>query len=112
MQFYAGALEEFQAVGEAILPSVNYALDAGLYDEFGAFDAGRVGDVERSAAGVVARAGNLRYGIGFGVQHIGFGKPVLVLANVLEAGGRAVVAVADNHLVLHDERTHLAARAI
>lgn len=43
---YACTSEEVYAVGESVFTRVDYAFDASLDYEFGAFDAGGVGDVE------------------------------------------------------------------
>ena len=46
------------------------------------------------------------------MQDIGFGLTRFVLADILEAGRRAVVAVRDDHLVFDDQRPDLAAHAV
>ena len=40
------------------------------------------------------------------------GHSVVVLADVLETAGRAIVAVADNHAVLNHKGTHLSPLAV
>ena len=104
--------QEVYAVCEAVVTGVNDAADACLDDELGTFDAGRVGDVERGTFRVVARTGNLGDGVGFGMKHVWLRHAVVVFADIFEAGRRAVVAVADNHLILHDECAHLPSGAI
>ena len=108
----AGLLQEVNAVRQPVVPCVDHAGDAGLDNQLGAFNARRVGDVERGAVRVVAGAGNFRDGIGFGVQHVRQCQPILALANVGEAGGRSVVSVADNHVAFDYQGSHLAARAV
>ena len=108
----AGAAEELDAVVEAVLLVVDDALDAGLDDELGALDAGRGGDVERGTVAVVAAAGELGDGVGLGVENVGLGDVVVVLADVLEAAGGTVVAVADDHLLFDDEGADLTTPAV
>ena len=108
----AGTAQEVGTVRQAVLPAVDNALDACLYDEFGTLYAGRVGDVEGGTVRIVARACNLGDGIGFGMKHIGVGDVVVVLAHVGETAWRTVVAVGYYHLVLHYECAHLPALAV
>ena len=69
-------------------------------------------DVERRAVAVVGAFGDLRDGVRFGMEYVGFGLAVLVLADILEARGRAVVTVGNDHLVLDDQRPDLAPYAV
>ena len=105
--FDACATEEIDAIGKTVFTGVDDALDATLDDEFGTLDAGAVGDVESGAIARIVALGNLGDGIGFGMENVGLGTIVFSLAIVLEACGRAIVAVADNHLFLDDETTYL-----
>lgn len=109
--FDVGSAKEVETVMEAIVAAENDAADAGLDDEFGAFDAGFVGDVECGTVGVVAAAGNLGDGVGFGVKNVGLGD-VVFFADIFETGGGAVVAVGDDHLVFDDECSNLTALAV
>ena len=108
-KFDIGAAEQFETVFETVFLGIDYALDACLDDELGTFDAGGGGDVEGGAFAAVARPGYLGDGVGFGVEHVGDGQVVVVLAYVLEAGGGAVVAVGDDHLVFYDQCSYLTA---
>ena len=110
--FDSGSFQEFDAVAEAVFLAIDHALDACLDNEFRALDAGRGRDVDGGSVAVVVRAGELRDGVGLGVEHVGFCQSVFVFADVLESAGRAVVAVADNHFVLHDECAHLPPLAV
>ena len=110
--FDACATEEIDAVGETILTGVDDALDAALDDELGTLDAGAVGDVESGAIARIMALGDLGDGIGFGMENVGLGTIVVGLAIVFEACGRAVVAVADDHLFLDDETTYLTTLAV
>ena len=110
--FNVGSFQQVYAFGEAIFVGINHALDASLNDELGTFYAWRVGDVERGAIAVVAASGQLGYGVGFGVKDIRLCDVVLVFTHVLKAARRAVLAIADNHLVLDHQCAHLTAFAV
>ena len=51
-------------------------------------------------------------GVSFGMQYIGFSVVFVILTHILKSYGRTIVSVGDNHLVLDDECSHLAALAI
>jgi hypothetical protein len=110
--FNAGAAKEVDAVGETVLTGVDDTLDATLDNEFGTLDAGTVGDVESGTIARIMTLGDLSDGVGFGMEYVGLGAIVFGLAIVLEACGRAVIAVADDHLFLDNETTYLTALAI
>ncbi len=110
--FDADAAQQVEPLFRTVLVAVDHAPDAGLDDEFRALDAGGRRNVERRTVAVVGRLGDLRNGVRLGMEHVGFRAPRLVLADVLEARGRAVVAVRNDHLVLDDQRSHLAAHAV
>ena len=111
LYFNTSSPQKVDAIGEAVVTGIDHTTYAGLYDELGALDAGRIGDVERGALGVVARTSNLGDGVGFGVEDVRLGDAVL-FADIFEAGRCAVVAVADDHFVPHDECPYLTAEAI
>ena len=46
------------------------------------------------------------------MQHVRLRHVVLILADILESAGRAVIAVADNHAVLHHQRANLTTLAV
>ena len=46
------------------------------------------------------------------MQDVRLGDIVLILAYILKSTGRAIVSIADDHLVLDDQCPHLAALAI
>src|SRR5690554_4435145 len=110
--FNTGSAEQLNAVLYPIGLTKNHTNDAGLNNQFGTFDARRRSNVEGSPIAAVVAAGNLGYGIGFGMQDIGLGHIVCVFALVFEAGGRSVVPVADDHLAFYQQGTHLAAFTI
>ena len=110
--FNASTTKEVDAVGETVLTCIDDTLDATLDDEFGTLDAGTVGDVECGAIARIVALGDLSDGVGFGMENVGLGAIVFGLTIVLEACGRAVKAVADDHLFLYDETTYLTALAI
>ena len=111
LNFDASSAKEVNAIGQAILTTIYNAFDASLYDELGTFYAWRVCNIECAAIAVVAASGNLGDGIGFGMKHVGFCYAIF-FADVLKAAWRAIVSVADNHLVLHDEGTYLTTLAV
>ena len=100
--FNAGAAKEVDAIGETVLTGIDDALDAALDNELGTLDAGTVGDVECGAIARIVALGDLSDGIGFGMEDVGLGTIVFGLAIILEACGRAVVTIADDHLFLYD----------
>ena len=104
--------QQVEPLLRTVFVAVDHAPDAGLNDEFRTLDAGCGGDVECRAVAVVGAFGHLRDGVGFGVEHVGFGLAGFVLADVFEPGGSAVVTVRDDHLVLDDQRSHLAADSV
>lgn len=106
------SLEEVDTIGEPILLAVDDTLDTGLDNELGALYTRRCSDVERGAVGVVAAPGEFRYGIGLGMEDIGLGDVILILADILKTARSTIVAVGDNHLVLDDEGTHLPPNAV
>ena len=108
----ASPLQQINAIGEAILARIDDALDTSLNDEFAAFNARTIGDIERGAIGIVVATGNLGDGIGFGMEDVGLGDTIFVLTDIFKSRGRAVVSIADNHLILDDEGTYLAPLAI
>ena len=110
--FDASTAEEIDAIGETVLTGVDDALDTTLDDELGTLDARAVGDVEGSTIARIVALGDLGDGIGFGMEDVGLGAIVFGLAIVLEACGRAVVAIADDHLFLDDETTYLTTLAV
>src|SRR5690554_21404 len=110
--FNTGSAEQLNAVLYPVGLTKNHTNDAGLNDQLGTFDARRRGNVEGSPIAAVVAAGNLGYGIGFGVQDIGLGHIVCVFAHVFEAGGRSVVPVADDHLAFYQQGPNLAALTI
>ena len=83
-----------------------------LDDELGALDAGGISDVDRRTRAVIGAAGELRDGIGLGMEHILLRLTALVFADVLKAHGGAVVAIGDDTLVLDDEGAYLTALAV
>ena len=107
----ACSAKQVNTISKTVFATIYDAFDACLYDEFCTFYAWRVCDIKRAAIAVVAASGNLGYGVGFGMKHIGLSYAVF-FANVLKATWRAIVAVADNHLVLDDEGTYLATLAV
>jgi len=110
--FDTGTTKEINAIGETVLASVNDTTDASLDDQLGALDARTIGDVESGTVARVVTLGDLGDSVGFGVEHIGLGTIVLGLAVILEACGRTIVAIADDHLVLDEQTAHLATLAI
>ena len=104
--------QQVESLFGAVIVAVNHPSDTGLNNQFRTFDTRGGGDVERRAVAVVGRLGNLRDGVGLGVEHIGFGVALVVLADVFETRRRAVVAVRDDHLVFDDQRPDLAAHAV
>ncbi len=109
---YAGTLEQFHAVCDTVHADKHHAFYARLYYELGTFDTRRVRDIQRRAVTVVVRACQFRYGVGLGVQDIGLRDVVLVLADILETGWRAVVSVGDYALVFHYKASYLPSLAI
>ena len=112
VELYACAAKELQTVVQPVCLGIYDAFDACLYDEFGAFDAGGGGDVERGAIAGVVGTCQLGDGIGFGMQDVGLGHVAVVFANVFEARGGAIVAIGDDGLVFHDKCTDLTALAV
>ena len=110
--FDASATQEVDAIGQTIFLAIDDATDASLDDEFGTLDAGRGGDIDSSAIAIVIATGQLRDGISLGMEHVGLGDVVVVLAHVLEAAGRTVITIADDHLVLDHQGTDLTALAV
>ena len=83
-----------------------------LDDELGALDTGGIGDVDGSTYAALSAAGELGDGVGLGMEHIVLRQSVLILTDVLESHGRAVVAVRDDALILDDQGADLAALAV
>ena len=110
--FDSGTFEQVDAVGEPVFVPIHHAFDAGLDDQFGAFQTGRGRNIQGAAFAAVARFGHLGDGVGLGMEDIGLGDAVLVFADVLEAGRRTIVSVRDNHPVFDDEGAYLAAFAV
>lgn len=110
--FDAHAPEQVETLFEAVGVAVDHAFYARLNNELAALDAGRGCYVQRRAVAVVGALGDLGYRIGFGVEHVWLGFAHVVLAHVLEAGGRAVVAVGYYHLVLDQQCAYLAPHAV
>ncbi len=108
----AGAAEQVDAVGQAVLLAVDHPFDACLDDKLGALDARRGGDIERRAVAVVRAARELGDGVCLCMQHVRLGHVVVVLADVLESAGRTIVAIADYHLIFHHQGAHLPPLAI
>lgn len=110
--FDADPAQQVESLFGAVIVAVNHPSDTGLNNQFRTFDTRGGGDVERRAVAVVGAFGDLRDGVRFGMEYVGFGLAVLVLADILEARGRAVVTVGNDHLVLDDQRPDLAAYAV
>lgn len=111
-EFDTGPLEQVEAVGDAIKLVEDHSADAGLDDELGALQAGGGGDVEGGTFGGIVGTRHLCDRVGLGMEHIGLGEAVGILAHIFKAGRGAVVAVGDNHGVLHQQGTHFAPLAI
>ena len=109
---YPCAAQEFDAVRQPVLPQIDYSSYPGLYDKLRTLYAWRIGDIERSPLAVVVRACKFRDGVGLGMQHRGEGDVSVVLTDILEAGGCAVIAVRDDAFVLHHKTAHLATAAV
>ena len=84
----------------------------GWDDEFGTFYTGRSRDVHCGTVAAVVGACYFGNGIGFGMEHIGFGEIVFIFTYILKTGWRAVISVRDNHFILYDECTHLTTLAV
>ena len=108
----AGAAQQVHTVVHAVILAENNSADTGLDDEFAALHAGRSGDIEGRPVAAVVAAGHLGDGIGLGMQHVGLGVIGILLTHVLKPGGCTVIAVADDHLVLDQQRAHLSTAAI
>ena len=110
--FHTGAGKQVYAVGYAVELIEHHPLYTGLNDEFGAVHAWRGGDIERSAVARIIASGHLGDGVGLGVEHVAFGKPAFVLADVFKSRRSAVESVGDYGAVFDQKRAHLAAHAI
>ena len=97
---------------EAVRVAVYHTLDTRLYDELGALDTRRCGNIERRAIAVIGALGNLSYSIGLGVEYIWLGLTHIVLADILKACRSTVIAIRDNHIILDYKRTDLTAHAV
>ena len=104
--------QQFASLLRPVFLGVNHPPDAGLDDEFRTFDARRRGNVYRRPLAAVRRSCDLRNRIRLGMEDVGLGQSVGVLADILKACRRPVVTVRDNHLVLDDERADLPPLAI
>ena len=108
----ARAAQQVHAVMHPVVFTENDACDAGLDDEFAALHAGRCRDIERCTLAAVVAPGHFGDGVGLGMQHVGLGVVGILLTHVLKPRRRAVVTVADDHLVLDQQRAHLTAAAL
>ena len=109
----AYSFQQVESILGAIVIEIYHSLDTRLDDELRALDAGGCGDVERSSVAVVRTLCNLCDGVCLGVQNIRLCLACyLILADILKARWRAVVAIRDNHLILDYERTHLTTHAV
>ena len=104
--------QKVDALAEPVFPGIDDTFDAGLYYQFGAFYAWSVGDVERRSVAVVGASGEFRYGVCLGMEHVGSGQAVFILADVLETRRGSVVTVGDDHRVLDNDRSDLSSAAI
>ena len=100
LYFNTGFLQQINAVRQSVASGVDYAHDAGLNDELGAFYARRIGNVERGTVRVVSGAGNFCDGIGFGVQYVGQCQSVFPFAHIGKAGGGAFGARLSHVMVM------------
>lgn len=122
--FDAGDLEHlFDRVEKSVVTAVDDLLEPGVDDQFGAREARRDGDVDRSARDGTAVERRLTDGVllGVGAQtfiEVGsaFGRPVAArtaaVEAVFDASGSTVVTGRENMVVLHDHRPDIAAAAI
>ena len=105
-------LQQVDTVGETILLTIHHTADPSLYNQLGTLDTRRGRDVNRRAVAVVVATCQLRDGIGLCMEYIGLGDIIVVLAHILKTTRRTVIAVADDHLVLHHQGTDLTALAV
>ena len=83
-----------------------------LDNELSALNAWGIGHVDSCPRAIVGTAGELCDSVGFGVQDIALGQPILVFADVLKAYGCAIISIGDDALVFDDEGTYLPTLAI
>ena len=109
----ARTAQQVHAIVHTVVFAEHDTADARLDDEFAALNAGRCGDIECCPITAVVAAGYLGDGVGLGMEDVGLG-PVssLFLTHVFKACRRAVIAVTDDHFVLDQQGTHLAAFTI
>ena len=110
--FDTGSLQQVDAICQTVLLTIYHPLDTRLDDEFGTLNTGRGRDIDGGTVAVIIRTGEFRNGIGLGMEHVRLRHIVLILADILKTCGRSVVAVADDHLILDHQSTHLTARAV
>ena len=93
--------KQLETLLEAVRVAVYHTLDTCLYDELCTLDTRRCGNIERRAIAVIGALGDLRNGVSLGMQNIGFSLTHIILTDILEAGGGAIIAIRDNHLILN-----------
>ncbi len=82
--FDVGTFQQFDTVHDAVVFAVNNSFYAALNNEFGTFDAWRLGNVERGTIAAVVAARHFGNGVRLSVQNVGFRYVVVVFANVFK----------------------------
>ena len=91
----AGLPQEAAAVVVGVMAGIDYALDAGVDDHFGAGEAGLVGDVDHAAVGADTVEGGLDNGVLLGMEGahaVAVDDQMADFVAVWQAGRRTVVA--------------------
>ena len=89
----SGLSQKIRSVLKPVCIPIHYSSYTGLDNEFRTLNAGGRSHIKCRTLAAVSGLGHLRYGIGLGVENIGLGNPVLILANILKPGRSTVVPV-------------------
>ena len=93
-------LQKIDTIGHTVQFVEYHSFYAWLDDKLGTLKAWRGRDIERGSVARVISAGHFRNRVCFGMKDLGLCQSGLVLANVFEPRGSAVISVGYYHLVL------------
>lgn len=109
---HAGMAQQLDAIGDAVQFIENYATDASLYYQFGAFHTGRRRDIERRAVAAIVAARHFSDCISLGMKDIGLSVAGVVLTHVLKSRRSSVVTIGNDHAIFHYYGSYLSTLTI
>lgn len=109
---YSGSLKQLYSIIISVHFRKDNPLDAGLNYQLSTLNTWCCCNVYSGSVAVIVGFGNFCYGVGFGMQNVGFCLAVLALANIFKTRWGTIISVRYNGVVFDKQGTYLTSLAI